>query len=63
MSLLSLIVLLAVLIAIGWVAAWVADRFLPYPGNMIAKVIVGILLLVVLLQKTGLIDGLGSVTL
>lgn len=61
MSVLSLIVLLAVLIAIGWAAAWVADRFFPYPGNMIAKVIVGLLLLMVLLQKTGLLDGLGAV--
>lgn len=63
MTLGSLILLLIVLVVIGLAVAWIADRFFPYPANMITKVVVGILLLVVLLQKTGLLDGLGTVSL
>lgn len=57
MSLVTLLVTLIVLGVIGYVAAYIIDRFFPAPINMPAKVLVGLLLLLVLLQKTGLLSG------
>lgn len=58
-----LIVLLGllVLVVVAWVAFWVVGQMgLPAPINMVAKVIVGVILLIVLfglLSQTGMFTG------
>lgn len=52
----SFLISVLVLAVIVFVAFWIVDATgVPYPINMIIKVIVGILALVFLLQKSGLI--------
>ena len=61
MDLFSLIVLVVAVVLVAWAANYVIDRFFPGQFNMIAKVIVGLLLLWWVLQRTGLLGGLSGV--
>jgi hypothetical protein len=61
MDLGSLLILLIVVVLIGWAAGYVIDRLLPGQFNVVAKVIVGVLLLLWVLQRTGLLGGLSGV--
>ena len=58
MDLVSLLVMLVVLVAIVWVAFWIIDNAFPAPINMPAKLVVGVIALLLLLQKTGLLSGI-----
>ena len=52
----ELLVMVLVIAVIAFVAIWLIDNIgLPNPINMIAKAIVVIILLVFLLQKTGIL--------
>lgn len=56
-DLLILIIILAVIVV---VAVWLIDVMgLPHPINMVLKVLVGLLALLFLLQRSGLGSGLG----
>lgn len=57
MSIVSLLLTVVIILAVAYGAFWIIDRSFPAPINMIAKLIVGVIALVVLLQKTGLLDG------
>ena len=55
---LSLLLTVLVIALIVYLAFWMIDNIgLPHPFNMIAKVIVAIVGLLALFQKTGLLNG------
>lgn len=58
MSILSILLVVILVVAVCYAAFWIINSAFPAPINMIAKVLVGILGLYVLLQKTGLLAGL-----
>jgi len=58
MDIVSILIGLVVLAAVVWVAFWIIDSAFPAPVNMPAKLVVGVIALLVLLQKTGLLSGI-----
>lgn len=57
MDIVSILIGLVVLAAVVWVAFWIIDSAFPAPVNMPAKVLVGVIALLVLLQRSGLLTG------
>ncbi len=56
---LVMLITVAVILLIAYGCFWLVDSMgLPHPVNMIAKVVVGLLALYAILQKTGLLAGL-----
>jgi hypothetical protein len=57
MDIISLLLMLVIFVAIVWCAFWVIDSAFPAPVHMPAKLVVGVIALLVLLQKSGLLSG------
>ena len=56
----ALLIAILVIFLIAWACFWIIDSTgIPYPINTIAKVIIGIIAIVALLTKAGLISGAG----
>ena len=51
MTIVSLLILILVVVAIGCLAYWIVNKFFPEPMRMIALAVVGVLLLLVVLYQ------------
>lgn len=58
MEIISILLMLVLFVAVVWVAFWVIDSAFPAPVHMPAKLVVGLIALLVLLQKSGVLSGI-----
>jgi len=59
-GLLLILLTVAVILLVAWGGFWLVDRVgLPHPINMIAKAVIAIIALWALLERTGMLNGLG----
>ena len=49
--LISLLIMLVILVAVGWVAFWIIGQSVPAQFQMPARFVVGVILLIVLLTR------------
>jgi hypothetical protein len=57
MSLISILVLVLIVLVVAYGCFWLIDRSLTGSANQLAKIVVGIIALVVLLTRSGLLNG------
>lgn len=57
MDIISILLMLVIFVAVVWIAFWIIDAAFPAPVHMPAKAVVGVIALLVLLQRTGLLSG------
>lgn len=62
-TLIWIIIALAVLAGVAYVAKWIIDTFLPEPVRVIALLIVGVVLLILLIIGVAQIFGAGGLAL
>jgi hypothetical protein len=55
---LSLVIAILIILLVVYAAFWIIDNAgVPHPFNMILKVVIGIIALIALLQKAGMLNG------
>lgn len=57
MGLVAILITILIVLAICYACFWLIDSSFPAPLHMIAKLVVGVVGLFFLLQKTGLLNG------